>query len=623
MSLCLPSGRLLSSRKCGRPPPARLATTDKATATQTTEPSTVSEDSSSQSDFVANVNALETSVTSYKQDLDRTLEDTNLNETQREEAVEEFGNKVIQEAGEALAPKDMPQALGGEDSAVAFTNLQDMVNNASITIATLFTNYTKNFTNGNLHMQVSSKPLSYYSKPEARRFDTPYSGTSVELPEELYKDGVGEDGSVRVVIVSYETLPNINNTIPPEPGADSKEDFAVKDQLGSNIISITVVGTEDWRSVKGQHVRLNFSHVYGGDHFTTSNPRCVWWDKRGLAWNTTGCFSGINSDNFTECSCNHMTSFSLLMDVWGRRENLRSMEGQGYEAARWLGTAGCVASWLCLALCLAVIVALKPLRTTLCWRIRGQLCLSLLLAYSLVLVSTSVGGKGAWWCKAIGALLHYSLLCVFSWGAIEGFNMYLMFVKVWRTQRRLLRYYLGAGFGFPVVVVGLTLAVTRGQGYRTEGICWLASGAVLWSFVGPMVVILTMNFLIFVLVIRILIRNIKERKRALRKRDSDLKDRLWGSTVIFFNLGFSWATGVLHLVFDATFSAILFSITASSQGVWIFVFGILLNKKIRGDMKRLLIPAKDDYGVSLNVIQNSKQETENYKVTIFATSTEE
>ncbi|XP_047500512.1 latrophilin-like protein LAT-2 [Penaeus chinensis] len=509
-----------------------------------------------------------------------------------------------------------------------------MVNNASITIANLVTNSTKNFTNGNIHMQVSSKPLSYYSKPEARRFETPYSGTSVELPEELYKDGVGEDGSVRVVIVSYETVPNINNTIPPEPGKESKDEFAARDQIGSNIISVTVVGTENWRSVKGEHVTLNFNHVYEGDQFTTENPRCVWWDKRALAWNTTGCFLSISSDNFTECICNHMTSFALLMDVWGRREKPSGMEGQGYEAARWLGTVGCVASWLCLALCLAVIVAQKPLRTTLCWRIRGQLCLSLLLAYALELVSTNVGGQGAWWCKAIGALLHYSLLCAFSWGAIEGFNMYLMFVKVWRTQRRLLNYYLGAGFGFPFVVVGLTLAVTRGQGYGTEGICWLASEAVPWSLLGPLVAILSMNFLVFVLVIRILIRNIKERKRIHNKTDADLKDRFWGSATIFFNLGFSWATGVIHVVFDSAISAIIFSLTASSQGVWIFVFGILMNKKIRRDMMRLLlgfrlpfssrmlIPAENEYGVSLHAIQDSK-DTDNYKVTVLATSIEE
>ncbi|XP_027221295.2 adhesion G protein-coupled receptor L4 isoform X1 [Penaeus vannamei] len=572
----------------------KAATTAETPDTRCSETSTC--------DLVAAVNDLQTAV-------------AELNRTLNESLAEDLGNNVLEEAAKVWDQRETKQEE-------AFTVIEEAMTSASIAIANSLTNCTKNFTSERLHMQVSSKPLSYYSKAEARRYETPDRGTTVVLPEQLYRDRVGEDGFVRVIVVSYETHLGFNDSNPPDLREESKDEFTAWDQQISRIISVTVVGTGDWRSATGEHVRLNFSHVNASDHLPTATPRCVWWDKRSRGWNTSGCFASLSSDRFTECSCDHLTSFSLLVDVWGRREDSGWTEGPGYEASRWLGTAGCAASLLCLALSLAVIVAHKPLRSSLCWRIRGQLCLSLLMAYGLVLVAVGVAGRGAWWCRAVGVLLHYWLLCAFSWGALEAFNMYLKFVKVWRTQRALFKSYLGAGYGFPVVVVGLTLAVTQGRGYSTVGICWLASKEIMWSFIGLLMAILAMNLLVFLLVIRILVKNVRERKRFLHKTDAGIRGRIWGSATIFSTLGFAWVTGVVHVAFDAPFSAILFSFSASSQGVWIFVFGILMDAKIRREIKDLLIPPKADCGVSVRAVQSSR-ETDKYDVTFTPSRTEE
>ena len=63
----------------------------------------------------------------------------------------------------------------------------------------------------------------------------------------------------------------------------------------------------------------------------------------------------------------------------------------------------------------------------------------LLLNLAFLLNSGLSGGTQPGTCKALGGLTHYCLLCCFTWAALEGCHLYLLFVKVLGTY---IRHYL-------------------------------------------------------------------------------------------------------------------------------------------------------------------------------------
>ncbi|XP_042869655.1 latrophilin-like protein LAT-2 [Penaeus japonicus] len=515
----------------------------------------------------------------------------------------------------------MTQALEQANSPSDIERVQEAVEKVGLALVDLPTNFTKDLQNDNLHMRVSSQPASYYKNASARRFVSASApNTSIEFPDQFYKGHVSENESVKIIFTTYRALHSVDNVIPLNPMNASKDDFPADNQVNSKIIGSIMVGAKCWHSAEG-YVKLELGHVYKGDAFQIRNIRCVWWDEAARAWNTSGCFLKANDAFHSVCHCNHLTYFSLLMDVSGVRADDDVLESDGHFAARWIGRVGSSASVLCLGLCLVCILALRTLRNTLCWRIRGHLCATLLLAYLLVLTAfKSIGVRVV--CAVVGPLLHYALLCVFMWGTVEACNMYVNLVRVWRTQRTLFKYYLGLSYGFPVVVVGLTLGVTRGQAYDTTHTCWLAAGAALWVFVGFLVVILAINFAIFALVMRIVVNNAKDIKnRPYHKRDADVRDRIWGSVTIFVVLGLTWITGILFAIFESSVFSVVFSLTSSFQGVWIFLFGIVLDKRIRRDIVCLMARYRNTY----SVFQQSKQQsrsTDNHQVVFSPSNTE-
>ncbi|XP_063593210.1 adhesion G protein-coupled receptor L4-like [Penaeus indicus] len=196
-----------------------------------------------------------------------------------------------------------------------------------------------------------------------------------------------------------------------------------------------------------------------------------------------------------------------------------------------------------------------------------------------------------WLCLSVAVSLHFAMLSAFTWGAVESFNMYMKFGKVWRPQRSLVKFYVGVGYGFPAVVVSTTLAVSKTHGYYTETTCWLAPGAMMWTFFGIVALILAINLLAFVMVVRlVLARTMKAKSPQPAGTDSKGQtDRIWGTLTIFLVLGLTWLTGILYAAFGSTALAIVFILTNSFQGVWMFIFGIVLNRRVREDAVKLML----------------------------------
>ncbi|KAM8799433.1 LOW QUALITY PROTEIN: adhesion G protein-coupled receptor G3-like [Eudromia elegans] len=157
------------------------------------------------------------------------------------------------------------------------------------------------------------------------------------------------------------------------------------------------------------------------------NPQGVFWDPgegQGGGWNTRGCVTELG-DKGTICSCDHLTFFTLLL-----------VTTSFYRAPAFtLLVAACFP--------LAVRCTYKKLKSK--ETIQINLALHMNLGSSLFLLNliflfnnmSSVSQPGQ--CKCLGDLIHYCLLCCFTWMAPEGCHLSLLFVKVLGTY---IRHYL-------------------------------------------------------------------------------------------------------------------------------------------------------------------------------------
>lgn len=128
---------------------------------------------------------------------------------------------------------------------------------------------------------------------------------------------------------------------------------------------------------------------------------------------------------------------------------------------------------------------LKNDRTT----IHKNLCLCLLIAETLFL-----GGIGQTQmrivCGVIAGFLQYFFLAAFAWMFMEGFQLYVMLIEVFESEKSRMRWYYIVSYGVPMIIVSIS-AIIDPFSYGTSRYCWLrADNYFIFSFVGPVVVVI-------------------------------------------------------------------------------------------------------------------------------------
>ncbi|KAM7372133.1 hypothetical protein PAMP_009326 [Pampus punctatissimus] len=213
---------------------------------------------------------------------------------------------------------------------------------------------------------------------------------------------------------------------------------------------------------------------------------CVYWEdkhknneeagKEGetMGWSVNGCWVAYSNENYTVCSCSHLSTFALIMQIGEPPPEDPFLD--------WLNRI-CVTVGL-------FFFALAILTFLLCsWNpkinntARLHLCLNLSLSHLLLLWSDRyVEHELA--CKAMAGILHFLIIASFVWMQLEALQLYLLvrrLTKVQVIQRdglpKPLLYLIG--YSVPFVIVGISALVYSG-GYganeaqvREEYIRWL------------------------------------------------------------------------------------------------------------------------------------------------------
>ncbi|XP_069730465.1 adhesion G-protein coupled receptor G2 isoform X3 [Phaenicophaeus curvirostris] len=375
------------------------------------------------------------------------------------------------------------------------------------------------------------------------------------------------------------------------------QDLSLKNaSLISSVISSSV-GNLTVRNLKA-NVTVTLQNIKPNQD--NSTVRCVFWDfnKNGRhgGWSYEGCIVKESRVNETVCSCNHLTSFAVLMDLYGNTPLNPTQE----LVLTFISYIGCGLSAIFLSITLVTYIAFEKIRRDYPSKILIQLCAALLLLNLVFLLDSWIAlydTRGL--CIAVAVFLHYFLLVSFTWMGLEAFHMYLALVKVFNTYvRKYILKFCVVGWGLPAVVVSIVLAVSPDNyGLITTGkvsinrpdeFCWIKNRIVFYiTAVGYFCVIFLINISMFIVVLIQLCR-IKKKKQLGAQRKTSIQD-LRSVAGLTFLLGITW--GFAFFTVNEVFTY-LFTIFNTLQGFFIFVFYCVTKENVRKQWRRYLCCGK-------------------------------
>ncbi|XP_059153234.1 adhesion G-protein coupled receptor D1-like isoform X2 [Physella acuta] len=382
----------------------------------------------------------------------------------------------------------------------------------------------------------------------------------------------------------------------------NKEGLNISDKkMTSPIVSVSLPHVKISKPIE-----LTFSHP---GNF--SRPTCAFLNtslnggQLGI-WSTTGCVvNKLSNTTHTTCSCDHLTNFGLLMSPF--------VPGEEIFALDIISISGCSISILSLVLNLIVY--------SLVWRqvkdersvLHVNLSACLLIGYIIFIAGFDRTNDVM--CTVVAACLHFFFLSAVFIMLAEGINIVRMVVFVFtRTTKSFLRYLLLISYGIPVIIVGISLGVTKTEGYGRQDSCWLSvKDGLFWAFAGPVIFVNSINGVIIVVVVVTMQRSQMIRAQSIQLK---IKSALHSIGVLSPILGITWLIGVFSVNEQTIVLQYIFAIINASQGLLIFLLHCVFQCQVRDALKlwiRKRFPGEvrltNQKGLTQN---NDKTESTNY-----------
>lgn len=183
-------------------------------------------------------------------------------------------------------------------------------------------------------------------------------------------------------------------------------------------------------------------------------------------------------------------------------------------------------------------------------------------------------------CYITGAVLHYAVLSEFCWMLIIAILQFKRFVEVLGgPPKYILLKACVCGWIFPILPVTLIILIDVDNYYESSlGICYPSGYGLYLGVWLPLIIIISINFVIFLFIIY----NIFHKKTEFKEQLNYEVLFQWRLALLLFSmLGLTWFFGFISLVEGAGVFAYFFVFTASLQGFVMFLFFILFNKSTR------------------------------------------
>ncbi|TRY65886.1 hypothetical protein DNTS_025342 [Danionella cerebrum] len=342
-----------------------------------------------------------------------------------------------------------------------------------------------------------------------------------------------------------------------------------KSTLLDNIVGISVEN----QIIKDlpEPIRIRFYHH---PIPTNSSGRCVSWDTKKdneVNWISHGCDTIKINERETECSCNHLTYFAILVEV-EQKNTVRHL-----EALTFITAVGCAVSLVsCLVLFYWLCKRRKGKKIQISLVHRGLVAAIFLLCLFFILTGTlaNVGNKTV--CTLGGSLLHFGLLSTLCWMAMEVFHTFLLVRKVFDSPPPIWIFYL-VGFGLPFFIVSTLLSIGDIYGVREivpsddvnnpYRMCWMTEkdNSLLAHYIiniGLLAFVVSSGIVMLFLVVW------EIRNRPDWKKTHVAFLSIWGLTCLY---GTTWGLGFLNFGPLSEATLFLFCIINSLQGFFLML----------------------------------------------------
>ncbi|XP_036890004.1 adhesion G protein-coupled receptor L3 isoform X8 [Sturnira hondurensis] len=509
----------------------------------------------------------------------------NLTPGGKDSAARSLNKAMVETVNNLLQPQALNawRDLTTSDQLRAATMLLDTVEESAFVLADnlLKTDIVRENTD-NIQLEVAR--LSTEGNLEDLKFpETMAHGSTIQLSANTLKQN-GRNGEIRVAFVLYNNLGPYLST----ENASMKLGTEAMSTNHSVIVNSPVI-TAAINKEFSNKVYLADPVVFTVKHIKQSeenfNPNCSFWSysKRTMTgyWSTQGCRLLTTNKTHTTCSCNHLTNFAVLM-AHVEVKHSDAVHDLLLDVITWVGI---LLSLVCLLICIFTFCFFRGLqsdRNT----IHKNLCISLFVAELLFLIGINRTDQPIA-CAVFAALLHFFFLAAFTWMFLEGVQLYIMLVEVFESEHSRRKYFYLVGYGMPALIVAVSAAVDY-RSYGTDKVCWLRLDTYfIWSFIGPATLIIMLNVIFLGIALYKMFHH-----TAILKPESGCLDNIksWviGAIALLCLLGLTWAFGLMYINESTVIMAYLFTIFNSLQGMFIFIFHCVLQKKVRKEYGKCL-----------------------------------
>ncbi|XP_072928982.1 cadherin EGF LAG seven-pass G-type receptor 3 isoform X2 [Hemitrygon akajei] len=317
-----------------------------------------------------------------------------------------------------------------------------------------------------------------------------------------------------------------------------------------------------------------------------SKPICVQWNHSSLSepsgtWTAKDCDLVDRNTTHVRCQCSQLGIFGVLMDSSNREQlegNLENLAIVTYSSIS--------VSLVALLITFFILSCLNGLKSN----VRGIHCniVAAIFSAELIYLLGINQTENQFLCTVIAILLHYFFMATFAWIFVEWLHIYRMQTEVRNINYGAMRFYYAIGWGVPAIITGLAVGLDP-DGYGNPDFCWISvHDNLIWSFAGPIAVVIVMNVVISLLVARI---SCAPTQKETKKQS--ILTTVRSAFIMLLIASATWLLGLMAVNNSILVFHYLYTVLCCFQGLAVLVLFCILNDEVQEAWKSVCLGKKN------------------------------